>query len=198
MYEWLLFAHLLGVAVLLAGSGVRVVSVERLRHASRVTELRVLAAAAKYGERMVFIGAGLLVAAGLTLAARFWSFWDGWIATSIGLVITLGVADSIVGGRMDRLRHALQSDSDGVPSADLTVLARNPVLHASSRISVAIIVEILFLMSVKPAAPGILWSLLAATGIGTIANWPLFMRRHQRDFPTGSAREDTGGQALSA
>ena len=33
MYEWLLFAHLLGVALLLAGLGVHVVSVERLRSA---------------------------------------------------------------------------------------------------------------------------------------------------------------------
>ena len=64
----------------------------------------------------------------------------------------------------------------GRPTADLTVLARDSVLHASSRISVAIIVEILFLMSVKPALPGILWSLLAAAGIGTIAIWPLFTR----------------------
>jgi hypothetical protein len=181
MYQWLLFAHLLGVAVLLAGLGVHVVSVERLRHAARVAELRVLLATAKYGERMVFIGGGLLVAAGLTLAVRFWSLWDGWIATSIGLVITLGVVGSIGGRRMDGLRGALQSAPDGVPSTDLTVLARNPVLHAFSRISVAIIVEILFLMSVKPATPGILWSVLAAAGIGTIAIWPLFMRRqHQR------------------
>jgi hypothetical protein len=145
----------------------------------------------------VFIGAGLLVAAGLTLAARFWSFSDGWIGTSIGLVITLGIAGSIVGRSIDRLRGALQSAPDGVPdgvpSADLTLLARNPVLHASSRISVAIIGEILFLMSVKPAAPGILWSLLVAAGIGAIAIWPLFIRRqHQPAFATESAPEDTG------
>ncbi len=192
MYEWLLFAHLLGVAVLLAGLGVHVVSVERLRQAPRVAELRVLLASAKYGERMVFIGAGLLVAAGLTLAARFWSFRDRWIATSIGLVVAQGVAGSIVDRKMERLRGALRSAPDGVPIADLTVLARNPVLHASNRISVAIIVEILFLMSVKPAVPGILWSLLAAAGIGTIAIWPLFTRRRQqRVFPKEPARKET-------
>jgi hypothetical protein len=150
------------------------------------------ASVAQGGLQEVFIGAGLLVAAGLTLAARFWSFSYGWIATSIGLVITQGVAGSIVGRRIDRLRGALQSAPDGVPSADLTALARDPVLHAFSRISVAIIVEILFLMSVKPAAPGIIWSLLAAAGIGTVAIWPLIMRRrHQRTFPTGSAGENT-------
>jgi hypothetical protein len=133
------------------------------------------------------------VAAGLTLAARFWSFSDGWIGNSIGLVITLGIAGSIVGRSIDRLRGALQSAPDGVPSADLTLLARNPVLHASSRISVAIIGEILFLMSVKPAAPRILWSLLVAAGIGAIAIWPLFIRRqHQPAFATESAPEDTG------
>jgi len=37
MYEWLQFAHLLGVAVLLAGLGVHVLSVDRLWQAARVT-----------------------------------------------------------------------------------------------------------------------------------------------------------------
>lgn len=177
MYEWLLFGHLLGVAVLLAGLGVHVVSVDRLRQARTVTELRVLLAAAKYGERMAFIGAGLLVAAGLTMAAGFWSFSDGWIATSIGLVIGQGIAGSVVGRRMDRLRNALQSAPDGVASTEITVLARNPVLQTSNRISVAIIAEILFLMSVKPTFSGILWSLLTAGVIATIASWPLYTRR---------------------
>jgi hypothetical protein len=49
MYEWLLFAHLLGVAVLLAGLGDHVVSVDRLRQAARVIELRALLATAKCG-----------------------------------------------------------------------------------------------------------------------------------------------------
>jgi len=192
MYEWLLFAHLLGVALLLAGLGVHVVSVERLRSAPKVADMRVLLASAKYGERLVFIGAGLLVTAGLTLAARFWSFRDGWIATSIGLVVAQGVAGSVVGRRMERLRGALESAPDGVPITDPTLLARDPVLLATNRISVAIIGEILFLMSVKPAAPGILWSLLAAAGIGTIAIWPLFTRwRRQRVFPTEPARKET-------
>jgi hypothetical protein len=177
MYEWLLFGHLLGVAVLLAGLGVHVVSVDRLRQARTVNALRVLLGAAKYGERMVFIGAGLLVVAGLTLAAGFWSFSDGWIATSIGLVIAQGIAGSIAGRRMERLRNALQSAPNGVPSAELTVLAGNPVLHASNRISVVLIAEILFLMSVKPTASGIMWSLLTAAVVATIASWLLFKGR---------------------
>ena len=49
-----------GVAVLLAGLGVHVVSVERLRQVPSVNDLRVLQASAGYGERLVFIGAGLL------------------------------------------------------------------------------------------------------------------------------------------
>ncbi len=76
MHEWLLFGHLLGVAVMLSGLGVHVVSVERLRQVRTVTELRMLLAAARYGERMVLGGSVLLVAAGITLAAQFWSFTD--------------------------------------------------------------------------------------------------------------------------
>lgn len=191
MYQWLLFGHLLGVAVLLAGLGVHVISVEQLRQARTVPELRVLLTTAKYGERMVLIGAALLVAAGHTLAARFWSFSDGWIATSIGLVIAQGIAGSTVDRRMQRLRGALRTAPDGALSTDLTVLARNPLLHAANRISVAIIVEILFLMTVKPAVPGILSSLLAAAGVGTILSWLVFTQGPgQRCSPSEPARED--------
>jgi len=175
MYEWLLFGHLLGVAVLLAGLGIHVVGVERLRQAPTVTELRLLLAAVDRGERMVFIGAVLLVAAGLTMAVRFWSLSDGWIATSIGVVVTMALAGSIVDRRIERLRGALRSSPDKeTPSTDLTMLARNPVLHASNRISVVLVVEILFLMSVKPAGSGIIWSLLTTAVLATIASWPLF------------------------
>lgn len=175
MYEWLLFGHLLGVAVLLAGVGIHVVSVERLRQARTVTELGLLVAAAHRGERIVFSGATLLVAAGLTMAVRFWSLSDGWIATSIGVVVAMGLTGSIVDRRMERLSGALRSAPDGeTPSTDLTMLARNPVLHASNRISVALVVEILFLMSVKPAGSGIIWSLLTTAAFATITSWPLF------------------------
>jgi hypothetical protein len=75
---------------------------------------------------------------------------------------------------MKRLRAALESAADGAPSTDVTVLARDPLLHAGSRISVPIIVEILFLMTVKPAVPGIPWSLLTAAGLGTLVVWAAF------------------------
>lgn len=94
-----------------------------------------LLATAKYGERMVLIGAALLVAAGLTLAARFWSFSDVWIATSICLVIAQGLAGSTVDRRMQRLRGALRTAPDRALSTDLTALARNPLLHAANRAS---------------------------------------------------------------
>ena len=178
MYQWLLFGHLLGVAVMLAGLGVHMVSVERLGQARTVTELRLLLGAAKYGERMAVGGAAVLVAAGITMAARFWSFADAWIATSIGLVIAQGLTGSvIVDRRIKRLRAAVESAPDGALSTNMRVLARDPLLHAGSRIAVPIIVEILFLMTVKPSVPGILWSMLTAAGLGTLVVWPAFARR---------------------
>lgn len=178
MYEWLLFGHVLGVAVMLSGLGVHMVSVERFRHVRTMTELRMLLAAATYGERMVLGGSAVLVAAGITLAARFWSFADAWIATSIGLVIAQGLAGSvIVDRRMKRLRTALGSAPDGALSTDVALLARDPLLLAGSRIALPIIVEILFLMTVKPSVPGILWSLLTAALLGAVVVWHAFGRR---------------------
>jgi hypothetical protein len=71
MYGRLLFGHMQGVGVLCAGLGLHAVSVERLRRSESLEELRMLLGTARVGERTVLAGAVLLVATGVTLAARF-------------------------------------------------------------------------------------------------------------------------------
>jgi hypothetical protein len=86
LYEWLLYAHLLGVGLLLAGLGAHAVSVERLRRSETTRELAALMSTSELGTKLVLIGGPLLIAAGLTMAIRSWSLTDGWIATAIALV----------------------------------------------------------------------------------------------------------------
>jgi hypothetical protein len=96
VYEWLLFGHLLGVAFVLAGLGAHTVGVERLRHAESLSDFATLLAIAERGGSLVLVGGPILVAAGLTLAIRYWSLTDGWIATAIVLVIAQGIVGSLV------------------------------------------------------------------------------------------------------
>ena len=77
MYDWLLYAHLLGVGLLLAGLGAHTVSVERLRRSETTRELAALMSTSELGTKLVLIGGPLLIAAGLAMAIRSWSLTDG-------------------------------------------------------------------------------------------------------------------------
>src|SRR4030095_10689934 len=109
MYEWLLFGHLLGVALLLAGLGAHTVGVERLRHTDSPSDFAtLLAIAERGGGGLVLVGGPILVAIGLTMAIRYWSLTDGWIATAIVLVIAQGIVGSLVDRRLHELRESFE------------------------------------------------------------------------------------------
>ena len=171
MYEWLLFGHLLGVALFLAGLGVHIVSVDRLRHAENLSDFATLLAIAERGGRLVLVGAAVLVAAGLTLAIRYWSLRDGWIATAIVLVIVQGVVGSLADRRLRELRESLQDRAREASGRTLRYLGSDRVLQASNGISVAVIAEILFLMTVKPDGWPIVWSVGAMAVVSGVGVW---------------------------
>jgi hypothetical protein len=185
VYEWLLFGHLLGVALLLAGLGAHIVSVERLRRAETTSEVSALMSTAELGGRLVLVGGPLLVAAGLTMAVRSWSLTSGWIATAIALVIVQGILGSVVDHRMQAVRKALEAQSGETPTAELSALTTDPVIHAGNGVSVSVIAEILLLMSVKPGGWMIVWSIVGMAVLAGLAVWrALTPRTHSRGRAT--------------
>jgi hypothetical protein len=171
VYAWLLYVHLLGVGLLLAGLGAHIVSVERLRRAETTRELAALMSTSELGSKLVLVGGPVLIAAGLTMAIRSWSLTDGWIGTAIALVLGQGVLGSIVDRRLQAIRSALGGQPEEKPSGDLSARVADPILHAGNGVSVALIVEILLLMSVKPAGWEIVWSLVGTAGLAGLAVW---------------------------
>jgi hypothetical protein len=144
------------------------VGVERLRHAETASNVAALLLIAERGGTLVLVGGPILVAAGLTLAIRYWSLTDGWIATAIALVIVQGIAGSLVDHRLRALRESIEV---GVRASAIGGVVNDKLLHAGNGISVAVIAEILLLMTVKPAGWGILWSLGAMVLVACLGVW---------------------------
>ena len=185
MYGWLLFGHLLGVGLLIGGVGAYALSVEHLRRVRTVEDVRLLLRIAGLGERLLIAGGLLLIVAGLTLAARFWSLAQSWIAASIALLVLYGLWTLMVEARMRRLRAAADRAPSAAMGADLWRAARDPLLPVANRVAAAVIIEILFLMTVKPAWAGIVWSFLVAAGGTALACLPLLARRARALDGTG-------------
>lgn len=160
MYPWLLLGHLLGVLLFVTGSGVYGANVDRLPRAGTVAELRSLLAVAAVGSRMLTVGAGLLIVAGLVMTATTWSFTESWIIASIALVIAQGASGLLVDHRVGRLDAALKDAADGPVPAELAALSRDRFIHVADRASIPILAELVFLMTLKPGPAGIAVSLL--------------------------------------
>jgi uncharacterized membrane protein len=171
VYGWLLFGHLLGVAFVLAGLGAHTVGVERLRYAESLSDVATLLAITERGGRLVLVGGPILVATGLTLAIRYWSLTDGWIATSIVLVIAQGIVGSLVDRRLHELRESFEVRAREVPGRTVRNLGSDRLVQAGTGITVAVIAEILLLMTVKPAGWLILWSVGAMVVVSCVGIW---------------------------
>jgi uncharacterized membrane protein len=184
MYPWLLFGHLLGVVLFVTGWGIYVASVDGYRRVQSVAQLRTLAGLTVVGERVLAAGGLLLIGFGLVLAAKFYSFSSPWILTALGLVVLQGFSGAaLVGPRAHRLHAALTTVSDGSPAAALTAQTRDRVLHVANRASIPVLLDIEFLMTVKPAAGDIILSLVVVTVTALALSWPILSDRPRRAPP---------------
>jgi hypothetical protein len=188
MYPWLLFGHLLGVMLLVTGWSIYVASVEGLRRAETVSQLRTLAGLTTLGERVLIAGGPLLIGFGLALVAKFYTFSQAWIIAALGLVAVQGFLGAAVAGpRAHRLQTALEAAADGPLTVALTAHARDRVLHVANRASIPVLLEIEFLMTVKPALGDIVLSLVVVVLVALALSWPVLSDRPRRSPPLPTA-----------
>jgi hypothetical protein len=171
MYQWLLFGHVLGAFILVAGFSLYVGSIDFLARATTQAQLRTMVALAQRGESLLIAGGIVLIPFGLILALRYWSLSLGWIVSAIGLVLLQGAMGSlIVDRRVRRLHVSLQSnrDADGGVADEIAILRSDRVMLAANRASAASLIELVFLMTVKPAGEGLAVSLLVAVAAAVV------------------------------
>jgi hypothetical protein len=184
MYPWLLFGHLLGVVLLVTGWGISVAAVDGFRRAQTVTQLRTLAGLTIVGERVLVAGGPLLIGFGLALAGKFYTFSHAWILAALVLVGVQGaLGAAIVSPRAHRIQSALMATPDGPLREPLAANARNRILHVANRASIPLLIELEFLMTVKPAPMELALSLLVAMALAVGLSWPVAHDRPWRTPP---------------
>lgn len=182
--QWLLFGHLIGVVMLFGAIALGVTSLVGVVRAGTIEQVR----AATYFEPVLprLFPASVVV----ILVFGFWmvgdsdefKFGQAWIDLSLGLVIVLSVVGATVQGRrMAAIREAA-ADASGPLTADLAARINDPVLRTATLVSVALAVDILFLMSRQPGWVGAWVSVAVAAVAGVVAAGLL-----TRFSPTASA-----------
>ena len=116
MYQWLVFAHVLGVFGFLLAHGTAAAVAFALPRQREVERVRVLLDLSRGVTMVANVSLLVLLAAGIT--AGFMGNWwgQGWIWASLGLFILIGVTMTLLGSRpINRIRQLVQAGNPSRP-----------------------------------------------------------------------------------
>ena len=163
MYQWLVFAHILGVFGFLLAHGTAAAVTFALRRQREVERVRVLLDLSRGVTMVANVSLLVLLAAGIT--AGFMGNWwgQGWIWAALGLFILISVTMTLLGSRpFKRLRQFVDA---GNPSRSETLSHSSLDTYAEKQLAILLdathpwllaviggggLVLILWLMMFKP------------------------------------------------
>jgi hypothetical protein len=139
-------------------------------------------------QRVGALSMAATVLSGVYLATTVWGWRGAWIGVGLAGLLLIGMIGAIGTGRTMARLHAAATDAGGdAPGRGPQAHRYYPVLWASFKARVAILVGIVFLMTVKPPLEGSLIAMAVAIAAGFLAS--LGSLRRRRPPVTGDVRE---------
>ena len=151
----ILFVHITAAMGVFAAMGIEGVALLQLRRASSLAQLQAAVNGLRLMQRVMALSALTLVLSGLYLAGSAW----GWSVPWINLGFASLVAAAVLGG-------ATTGRTIGRVQAGASDQLRAPLLGISYRTRIAMLIGIVYLMTVKPALGESLIVMAAATAVG--------------------------------
>jgi hypothetical protein len=182
LYPLVLFLHILGAFGLIAAITLEAIGLRGLRRAVRTEDaLMWLGISRGLVLRLAPASLGLILVTGLYMTATTWGP-KGWILVALASLVLLAVVGALGGGiRMARIGSAVGGASAGPLSDDLRRALRDPILLTSLRTRLAIVLGVVFLMTVKPSSLASVVVIILAAAIGLLAS-QIPARRSQREL----------------
>jgi hypothetical protein len=171
VYPLVLFLHILGAFGLIAAITLEAIGLRGLRRAVRTEDaLMWLGISRGLVLRLAPASLGLILVTGLYMTATTWGP-KGWILVALASLVLLAVVGALgTGIRMARIGSAVGGASAGPLSDDLRRALRDPILLTSLRTRLAIVLGVVFLMTVKPSSLASVVVIILAAAIGLLAS----------------------------
>jgi hypothetical protein len=171
IYPLVLFLHILGAFGLIAALTLEAIGLRGLRRAVRTEDaLMWLGISRGLVLRLAPASLGLILVTGLYMTATTWGP-KGWILVALASLVLLAVVGALgTGIRMARIGSAVGGASAGPLSDDLRRALRDPILLTSLRTRLAIVLGVVFLMTVKPSSLASVVVIILAAAIGLLAS----------------------------
>lgn len=141
-----LFIHIVSALTLFAALGAEWLALIQLGRAQEGATARAALAGFRLGQHLTGPGMLLLLLSGLRLATAYWHWQGPWIRLGLAGLVVIGLIGGLMTGRrVRRLQQRLSGEGPGTPwSGELTVL------RTSFALRTALLVGVVYLMTVKP------------------------------------------------
>lgn len=162
--SYVLFIHVASAMGIFLALGVEASALAQLRRASDAGAVRATLTALGASQRVAGPGALLLLLSGVYLATAYWHWAGAWIGVGLLGLVSIGAVGGLMTGRtVGRLRNSLDS------SSTITSLGEaRQTLWTSLAVRVALLIAVVFLMTVRPGPVGSIAALGTAVAAGLI------------------------------
>ena len=169
-FRAVLFLHLVALAVLVGAIALVGVSYVRLRAARSLEEATPWTTLADQTAILFPFAILGLFASGAYLTSDRWSWSTPWIDVSIVALVLVAVQGPLVAGRTtSRLARAVRDHAPGPLDEDVQSLAHAPALWFVVCGNAAIVLAIVWNMTVKPGTAGAIGAVVAGYAVGFVA-----------------------------
>jgi hypothetical protein len=174
IYSIALFLHIVGTLGLFIALGLEWTSLLYLRRASMIEPAREWLNAFSSLRRVTLTSLGIILLSGFYMMHTTWG-GVAWISIALAAMILIGALGAFNLRRMAAIERAAAAESGALSSAFRQRLY-NPLLWTTIQIRVAIVLGIVFLMTVKPGLEGALWTIGVAVILGLASARPMQRR----------------------
>jgi uncharacterized membrane protein len=183
LHSFLVFVHVTSAMALSTGTLLSLFSLLALRRAKRIEQVRSILDLVALSEPISGIALILTPLAGFIMTIDTWGWQHGWINVALGSFVLLLPVGAITGLRRRAIANAVNGMSDEPLPALVEQRIHDPLLGTAVYLMAALLVGIVFLMTIKPALDGALAAIMVSVILGGMFSLPLWRER---------AREGTG------
>ncbi len=189
MYAIIVFMHIIGAIALLIGLILINISIWRMPDAASVIQLRTWIGLARTADKLLPVGAALILLSGGYMVVAVWGWGHGWVNVSLAaLLLVSSLVPTVIAPKLAEIHRAVADLPDGPVPSSLQTATHVPTLWTSVAVMTAVSMGITVVMVFKP---NVLWSITAiviALMIRLTATVPARRGVERADSTTGRGR----------
>jgi hypothetical protein len=174
VYQFVLFLHIVALAIGLAAGGILLVCLIQLRAARTLEQAAPFGAVAGKVEKAFPVAILGLFVTGAYMTSDVWTWSTPWIDVGIAGLAVLGLQGPLVGGRQaHQLKQALMANGPGPLSDNAMRMARHPRLWWAELANLGVVFGVIWNMTHKSGWTASIVALVVGYAAGALLSFPI-------------------------